>query len=61
VDAYDDIQTTSGEIAKHWYMVLLATTVEQQQAGKDVKLKLIDVIRSSTGYTTSSHTIEIDG
>lgn len=63
VEAYDDIQSSSKEITRQWYMRLLTLTVEQQQACKNdvkLKLKLIEVVQSSSPFTSSSQSIEID-
>lgn len=62
VNAYDDIQSSSKTISRQWYMILLTLTVEQQQTCRnDVKLKLIEVVRSSSLSTAGSQSIEIDG
>lgn len=65
LDAHVDIQGSSKKISRRLqlrYMELIILMAEQQQAWSyDVKLKLIEVVCSSSPATSSSQTIEIDG
>lgn len=65
LDAYDDIQSSFKKISGRplqWYVELITLEAEQLQAlTNDVKFKLIEVVRSSGPFTSSSQCIEIDG